>query len=451
MRRAFPSTLVFLVIFLGLGAYVYFVEMERPAADDASIQKPKVFSIEADKVEEIQLKPAAGEPATVRKGTDGWTIVEPIQTPADENVARDMSTNLASLEQDRIVDENATDLKSYGLEPARFDVTFRLAGEKEPRRVLLGDKNATGTGLYAKLPNDKKVFLVATFLETTFGKGPFDLRDKTILKFERDKVDSLELASRSGGGGAIQLTKSGANWKLVKPVQAPADFTAVEAVLGQLQSAQMLAIEPGDTTDLKKFGLDRPDVTATVGAGSTRAVLQIGAKADDQGFFARDASKPLVFRVGTAVADDLRKTPFDMRRKEIFEFREFNAPRFEIARGTETRAFERVKNPKPTEPDLWKQVAPAAKDIDSGTLSGVLTDFSNLRAEAFVDNPGPTTGLKAPFAVITIKFDEGKKEERVRFGRFGEDVFAERPDSPGALKVEMGKFDEAIKKLDAIQ
>jgi len=74
-----------------------------------------------------------------------------------------------------------------------------------------------------------------------------------------------------------------------------------------------------------------------------------------------------------------------------------------------------------------------------------------MRAEAFVDNPGPTTGLKSPFAVITIKFDDGKKEERVSFGRSGEDVFAQRPDSPGGLKVEMGKFDEAIKKLDAIK
>lgn len=451
MRRAFPSTLVFLVLFLGLGAYVYFIEMERPAADDASIQKPKVFSIEADKVEEIQLKPAAGEAATVRKSANGWTIVEPIQTAADENVARDMATNLASLDQDRIVEEDASDLTSYGLEPARFDVTFKVAGEKEPRRILLGDKNATGTGLYAKVSNDKKVFLVATFLETTFGKGPFELRDKTVLKFERDKVDSLELASKSGGGGVIQLTKSGSDWNLVKPVQAPADFTAVEAVLGQLQSAQMLAVEPGDATDLRKYGLERPEVTATLGAGSTRATLQIGAKADDQGFYARDASKPLVFRISTAVADELRKTPFDVRRKEIFEFREFNATRFEVTRGAETRAFERTKSAKPTEPDVWKQVAPAAKDIDSGTLSGVLTDFSNMRAEAFVDSLGPTTGLKSPFAVITIKFDDGKKEERVRFGRSRDDVFAERPDSPGALRVEKGKFDEAIKKLDAIK
>lgn len=446
--RAFRSTLVFLVLFLGLGAYVYFVEMKRPAADDAAIQKPKVFSIEADKVEEIQLKPAAGEAATVRKGTEGWTMVEPIQTPADENVARDMATNLATLEQDRIVDENASDLKSYGLEPPRFDVTFRLAGEKEPRRVLLGDKNATNTGLYAKLPSDKRVFLVATFLETTFGKSAFDLRDKTILKFERDKVDSLELASK---GGTVHVTKSGTDWKLVKPVQAPADFTTVEGVLGQLQSAQMLAVESAEATDLKKYGLERPEVTATVGAGSTRAVLQIGAKADDQGFFARDVSKPVVFRVSTTVADELRKTAFDMRRKEIFEFREFNATRFEITRGTQTRAFERAKSDKPTEPDVWKQVAPAAQNIDSGTLSGVLTDFSNMRAEAFVDTPGSTTGLKSPFAVITIKFDEGKKEERVRFGRLGDDVFAQRPDSPGALKVEMGKFDEAIKKLDDIK
>ena len=50
-----------------------------------------------------------------------------------------------------------------------------------------------------------------------------------------------------------------------------------------------------------------------------------------------------------------------------------------------------------------------------------------------------------------MKFDDGKKEERISFGTVGGSAFAARPDQPGALKLEAGKFEEAIKKLDAIQ
>src|SRR5205085_11995602 len=144
---------------------------------------------------------------------------------------------------------------------------------------------------------------------------------------------------------------------------------------------------------------------------------------------------------------------FDLRRKELFDFRPFNATRFEITRGKETRAFERVKSGGPNTSDTWKQVVPTVKDVDSSNFDGALLEFSNLRAEAAVDKGGPATGLNNPIAIITVKFDDGKKEERVTFGRPGPgpDVFASRPDQPGALKVETGKFDDALKKLDSLQ
>ena len=69
---------------------------------------------------------------------------------------------MATLEEDRIVEENAADLKTYGLAQPRMDVSFNVAGEKEPKRILFGDKNPTGVGIYAKLPDDKRVFLVGT-------------------------------------------------------------------------------------------------------------------------------------------------------------------------------------------------------------------------------------------------------------------------------------------------
>ena len=139
---------------------------------------------------------------------------------------------------------------------------------------------------------------------------------------------------------------------MVQPIQAPADYTSVEGLIGQLQSAQMMALKdsPDDLKDLKQYGLDKPEVTATLGAGSSKVVLQLGAAADTVTVWARDPSKPAVFSIGNGLAEELRKTPFDLRRKEMFEFRPFNATRFEITRGKDTRAFERVKGTPRTLP-----------------------------------------------------------------------------------------------------
>ena len=443
------STLILLVIALGLGGYLYFVESERPVSD-RDAKKP-VFTYDAAKITQVQIKSSSGDVTALRKGADDtWTIVQPVNAPGDRNSISDVVTNLSKLEEQRVVDENAADLKAYGLAEPRIDVTFQLDGDKEPKRILLGEKTPSSSGTYAKLPSSNRVFLVDISVETALDKPTFDFRDKSALAFDQAKVTSLELASAAQ---TIRLEKSNNEWKLVKPVQAPADFVSVNGVLGQLQSAQMTALKerPEDLKDLKQYGLDKPAVVATLGTGASSLKFELGKEADAGSVWGRDPSKAAVFSINNGVAMELQKKVEDFRRKEVFDFRPFNTSRFEITRGNVTRAFERVKGTGDNAVDTWKQVAPAAKAVDSSNLEGALLDFSNLRADSFVAAAGAATGHNNPAAVIVVKFDDGKKEERVVIGTTGSAVFATRADQPGALKIEAGKYEDAIKKLDALQ
>ena len=443
------STLLLLVIALGLGGYLYFVESERPVQDENA--KAKVFTYDAAKINQVQVKSSSGEVTALRKGAnDTWTIVQPVEVPADRNNISEVVTNLANLEEARVVDENAADLKAYGLVEPRIDVTFHVDGDKEPKRILLGEKTPANSGVYAKLPTNNRIFLVGTAIETAADKSTFDFRDKTALAFDQTKVTSLELASTAQ---TIRLEKTGEDWKLVKPVQAPADFVSVNGVLGQLQSAQMTGLKERaeDLKDLRQYGLDKPAVVATIGMGASATKFELGKEADAGSVWGRDPSKAAVFSINNGVAMELQKSVNDFRRKEVFDFRPFNTTRFEITRGKDTRAFERVKGTGENAVDTWKQVAPATKTVDSSNLEGALLDFSNLRAENFVPTAGAATGHNNPAAIIVVKFDDGKKEERIVIGTLGSGVFATRADQPGALKVEPGKYEEAVKKLDAVQ
>ena len=143
------STLILLVLALGFGGYLYFVDSKRPVADENA--KKKVFSYEADKINQLQVKSETGEVTALRKDANGtWTIIQPAQAPADRNSVSDVVTNLANLEEDRVVDENASDLKAYGLAEPRIDVTFHVEGDKEPKRILVGDKNPDQHGALRK-------------------------------------------------------------------------------------------------------------------------------------------------------------------------------------------------------------------------------------------------------------------------------------------------------------
>jgi hypothetical protein len=443
--RGFRSTFVLLLVLVGLLGYIYFYEMKRTPADKVE-QKQKVFTVDADKIDEVEVKAASGDRTVLKKTGDAWRITEPLAVKADEGEATGIVTNLASLEIQRVVDEKAADLAQFGLATPHIEVGFRKAGQAEPSRLLLGDKNATGGELYAKLPGSPRVFLVSSFLESTFNKSTFDLRDKTILAFDRAKVDTLEIVSKEQ---KLAFAKTGDAWAMTSPVAARADQGQVEGAIGSLQTLAMksIAAQEAAEKDLVKYGLDKPELTATVGAGSTRATIAIG-KADESGnLFARDLARPMVVTIDPALINALKNNADGFRPKDVFEFRSFTATRLEVTRGASTVAFERVTGKDGT--TKWQRLNPA-KDVETSQMDSLLSALSGLSVSGYVDAKAKT-GAESPAATITAKFDDGKKQERVVFGKAGSDVFAIRPGEPGAAKVDAAKFDEALKALDAIK
>ena len=184
--RGLTTTLLLLAVLAGLGGYIYFYEAGREPADPNA--RPRAFDqLASENIDEVQIKNADGETSRAQLASGNWQLVEPVKADADDGVVGTVTSNLASLEVQRVVEEQPTDLKQYGLEPARIDVGFRLKDQKELQHLLIGDKTATGGDFYAKHPNEPRVFLIAAYLDSIFNKTTFDLRDKAILKFERDK------------------------------------------------------------------------------------------------------------------------------------------------------------------------------------------------------------------------------------------------------------------------
>jgi hypothetical protein len=446
--RGLRSTVALLVVLIGLFAYIYFVTWKKPA-DDGGGKQDKVFaSVQADKIDALNIRSASGDTTTLKKENGNWQVSEPITARADESEVSGITSALTSVNVVRVIDENPTDLKDYGLTEPRIDVGFKTTGDKEYRHLLIGEKSPTGADLFAKRDSEKRVFLIPAFQETTFNRSTFELRDKTLLKFERDKVDSVEV---NAGGKSLQVTKDAGEWKLAKPLQVRADYGSVEGLIGRLQTVQMKSVVTGDASaaDLKKYGLDKPAATVNLNVGSARATLLIGGKADDNTVYARDASKPAVMTVESSLADELKKGADDYRRKDVFEFRAYNANRLEIVRNGQTVVFEKVKGQGNNAADKWRRVSPSAGDVDKDKMDGLLSKLANMRAASFVESTAKT-GLDSPALTVLVKFDDGKKEERATFAKTDSDAYVARAGEPGAAKIDTTDFNEAVKTLDEI-
>jgi hypothetical protein len=447
--RGFRSTLVLLAVLVGLMGYIYFVEWKKPAGTEGEEAKPKVFAVAADTIAELSVR-SGNEPATVlKKNGSEWEIIQPVQTAADDSEVSGVTSSLASLEIQRVVEENPGNLATYGLASPHVDIGFKAEGDKDYRHLLLGDKTPTGGDMYARLPDAKRVFLVPAYVDSSFNRTTFDLRDKSVLKFDREKVDGVEVSTPKG---VIDMAKNGEDWMLQEPLKARADYGTVEGLIGRVQSARMKSIVASEPKDLKEYGLDKPELVATLASGSARASLEIGKKTDDGSLYAKDASRPMVFTVESSLADDLGKTADDYRRKDVFEFRPYNASRIEIARGKETLVFEKVKSGTGKDAtEKWRQVSPTARDVDETKMDGFLTKLSNLRAQSFVDSAVARASDEAPVLSATARYDDGKKQESVVFTKNGADTLASRAGEPGAAKIDQTEFDDAIKALDALK
>jgi len=352
------------------------------------------------------------------------------------------------MEVTRVVDENPSNLNDYGLSNPRIEIDFKAAGDKDYKKLLIGEKTPTGSDLFAKRDNEKKVFLVPATQETSLNRTTFDLREKVVMKFDRETVDAFDIAA---GGKTLAFTKDGGDWKITRPVQTKADFGSVEGIIGRLQSLQMKSIVADNPApaDLKKYGLDKPEATVTLNAGSNRATFLVGGKAADNTVYARDASKPAVVTIESALLDDLKKGADDYRRKDVFEFRPFNANRLELSRNGQTVVLEKVKGQGDNAQDKWRRVSPNAADADRDKVDSLTSKLSNMRATSFVESTA-NTGVDKPAMTVTVKFDDGKKEEKVTFGQAGSDVFVVRPGEPGAAKIDATDFNDAIKALDEL-
>ena len=124
------SFLIMMVVALGLGAYIYFVEMNRdPASAGATPPKEKVFAIESGKIEEVEVRAESGDVTTVKKTGDTWQITAPQTLEADTTELGGLISTIESLEQQRVIAETPASTAQYGLDPPRFTVSFRTAGD----------------------------------------------------------------------------------------------------------------------------------------------------------------------------------------------------------------------------------------------------------------------------------------------------------------------------------
>jgi len=452
-KTPFWKTYAALAVCAGLGAYVYFVESKRE--DKPEKAKEKVFALDKSKVKALDLAPA-GAPAVhlAKEGAESWRLTAPPPAlAADSGEAEALVSSVESLEVQEVVTESPGALAQYGLDPPKTTVSVLLEGASEPLKLLLGAKTPDGAALYAKVPSRARVFTVPAFVESSFDKKPFDLRDRDVLHVKRDAVKTVEV---QGPEGAYALARGDkGDWAFTRPLKTRAGRWSVDGLLGTLEGLRMESVAAEDAKALKPFGLDKPARTVTLGLGDGGArTLQIGGSAGEKKYHAREAGSPLVAVVPGAVVDDLAKGMAELRAKRLLDVSAYEVDGFtvEMEGGRKLYTRSSVRDKDGVDVYKWKRAQPDGKDVDTNKVQDALFQVGAVEVSEFVDKPqSPDTyGCDKPALKATLRLGPGKPEDWFEVCRKDAAVYARRAGDDAVLKVDPKKAEELLKAFKEI-
>src|SRR5262245_19516481 len=280
------------------------------------------------------------------------------------------------------------------------------------------------------------------------GKSADEEAEKTTpaFKFNREDVVGITLVR---GGQTINLENQNNKWVITQPVNAAADESAVNALVGDLVSARVERDVPPAGGDLKPYGLSEPAVKLEVKLknGSTHRV-ELGTKDEiSLSAFAKIDGSQKVALVPVSLLNDSDKPLNDLRDRLVLGATRYELNSFKIV--NESGGYELEK--KESE---WNIKSPVAGPADESQIGSLLADITGAKAAEVVsenvDDPAKY-GLDKSKVSITARLTTGG-ERTVSIGsKVDENYYAKVSDRPQLLKIDTLFYEKLNTKLASLR
>ncbi len=378
---------------------------------------PKILTLNQGDVAAVEIKKRGSENATLARNDAGqWEIVAPKPLRADQDAVSSLLSTLSSLNSDRLVEDKTSNLEQYGLmlPSIQVDITEK---NKKTKKLLIGDDTPTGSGAYAAVAGDPRVFIVASYNKSGFDKSVNDLRDKRLFTFDSDKLSRVELTANKT---VIEFGRNKDAWQIVKPKPLRADQSSVEELIRTLHDAKM---DLSGSEDTKKnaaaFNSGAPFATVKVTDVSGTQEMQVRKNKDD--YYAKSSIVDGVYKVSSTLGTGLGKNLADFRNRKLFDFGFADPDKVEFRNGSKSLFLSRTGS------DWWSN---GTKMEENGVRS-FIDKIRDLSASKFVDS-----GFTSAVLDLTVTSNDGKRIEKVSISKNGAAYVAKRENEPALYELD---------------
>jgi hypothetical protein len=400
MRWQTTAALAVVLVLVAAFYYVYEIRL-GPEREKREARKNRVFSVEPADVTEVAIRRPEDTVRARREG-GGWELLEPIKARGHRGQLDEIVTTIATAKMDREIAAAPASLADFGLDKPAAEVTLNLKDGKQIGLVL-GARSPTGVWVYARERDKPAVFVVGESVLRDATKPVADLRDRTLVQFDRKDVSALEIVTRDD---TMMLESADGGWRLTRPTALPADREALNEFFDKLSAAQVKEFVTDAPPSLSAYGLDRPTkVTIHLGRDKERSLktVQLGrVDAEKKGVYALRPGEPSVLLLPEEVWAAVPKTVAAVRDKVVVDFDRDKLTRVEVESDKGPVTVSREK-------DQWRITAPEALPADQVQVGSLLSRLRDLRAQAFVaeDAAGIPRYLARPAAKVTLATSEG--------------------------------------------
>ncbi len=390
-------------VFLLLAAFAVLRSPEKGTrTGDAPRPIGKIAAGDVDTIEVTK----GGTTTTIIKEGSAYKVTAPLPYAADVDAAKVAFETIEKFEFDSPITDQKTKHDEYEVGAVGLRVVAKKSGK------VLADLRVgkVGNGMTMIRPEGKdEVWSAIGSLKYSFDKDTSGWRDKSICSFEEKDAEHIEIVTKSAGkivlkkpapkdGGAAE-----SEWAVVESSAKvePLDKSIASGIIGALYSWK--ANDFADAAKPEETGLDKPDLTLTVGLkGGAKISALIGKKKGDDDYYVKMADKPQVFLVKKYGIERINKRPIEFRDKTICNLNEGEITDVSVARAADP--FALLKDPKQTGDDAWKLSKPAGAKVDPAKVTGILSSFKDWKGTSFAEsNDAKTAGLDKPTATVVAK------------------------------------------------
>jgi len=429
----FRGLLIATVVLAALVGTLYWSDHRKPSAEAAKpdADVAPILKIDESSIIKLELKKKDAPPILLTKAGSDWKIDEPKPLGADQTAVSSMLSTVASLNSDRLVEQNSSDLQRYGLDHPSLELDVSEKDNKT-QQLLLGDNTPAGSAVYAALAGDPRVFTIAEYHKTTLDKTLNDLRDKRLVTVSPDKISRLEI---TGKNGDIEFGRNKDEWQILKPKPMRADTYTVGELVSKLTDARMDLSGSDTTAKESDAAFTRGTPIASVKLTDESSTQELQLRKDKDSYYARSSVVDGAYKINSDLADAVNKKLDDFRDKKLFDFGYADPSRIEIHSGSKTLWLTRGGE------DWWDN----GKKMDQDSMNSLISNLRDLSADKFVDS-----GFTAPEIEATVTSSDGKRVEKVQISKSGASYIAKRESDPTLYELTPTSVDELKKSVDGI-